>query len=72
MGKKFSIDLTLADYYGIRNALRETGKDPELLRRIEDEIEMLHAYFDGRLRLPYGVRPHLTFWNQGGVKRDER
>jgi hypothetical protein len=60
--KKFDISLTLAEFYAIRNALRKTGDEPELLAKIEAQIEMLQSYFDGRWHLPRGVRPYLGFW----------
>lgn len=60
--KKFSIDLTYAEFYALRNSLRKTGDEPELLAKIEAQIEMLQSYFDGRWHLPRGVRPYLGFW----------
>jgi hypothetical protein len=60
--KKFSIDLTYAEFYALRNSLRKTGDEPELLAKIEAQIEMLQAYFDGRWHLPRSVRPYLGFW----------
>jgi hypothetical protein len=62
--KKFEIRLTLAELYAIRNALYEMGNNDELLAKINDEIEMLHAYFDGRWHLPRGVRPVLGMWRK--------
>lgn len=51
MGKKrFSVSLTLSDLYAIRNALRNSGTDEEVLKKIEDKIKALHDYFDGRER----------------------
>lgn len=46
--KRFSMDFTLAELYGLRNALREAGSESELLARIEEQIQYLHDYFDGR------------------------
>ena len=60
--KKFDISLTLAEFYALRNALRKTGDEPELLAKINEQIEMLHAYFDGRRHLPREVRPYLEIW----------
>lgn len=60
--KKFSIDLTYAEFYALRNSLRKTGDEPELLAKIEAQIEMLQSYFDGRWHLPRSVRPYLGFW----------
>lgn len=48
--KKFSMCFTLAELYGLRNALRKVGNEPEILAKIEEKINYLHAYFDGRLR----------------------
>lgn len=51
MGKKrFSIRLTLSELYGIRNALRNSDTDKEILKKIENKIESLHDFFDGRSR----------------------
>ena len=60
--KKFRIDLTYAEFYAIRNALQKTGDEPELLAKINAQIEMLQSYFDGRWHLPRGVSPYLGFW----------
>jgi hypothetical protein len=60
--KRFEIRLTLAEFYAIRNALQKTGDEPELLAKIEAQIEMLQAYFDGRMHLPRSVRPYLGLW----------
>ncbi len=60
--KRFSIKLTMAEFYAIRNALIEQGHETELLDKINGQIEMLHAYFDGRWILPRGVRPSLDLW----------
>ena len=60
--KKFGIYLTYAEFYALRNSLRKTGDEPELLAKIEAQIEMLQSYFDGRWHLPQGVRPYLGFW----------
>lgn len=60
--KRFEIRLTLAEFYAIRKALTKQGDEPELLAKINEQIEMLHAYFDGRWHLPRGVRPYLGFW----------
>jgi hypothetical protein len=60
--KKFEISLTLAEFYAIRNALYEMGNNDELLAKINEQIDMLHAYFDGRWHLPRGVRPYLGIW----------
>lgn len=49
MSKKFSMRFTLAELYGLRNSLRKVGNEPEILARIEEKINYLHAYFDGRL-----------------------
>lgn len=49
MSKKFSMRFTLAELYGLRNALRKVGNEPEILAKIEEKINYLHAYFDGRL-----------------------
>ncbi len=40
---------TLAELYGLRNALRKVGNEPEILAKIEEKINYLHAFFDGRL-----------------------
>ena len=51
MGKKrFSIHLTLSELYGIRNALRKSDTDKEILKKIENKIKALHDFFDGRSR----------------------
>jgi hypothetical protein len=63
--KRFEIRLTLAEFYAIRNALAAQGNEPELLATINAEIEMLHAYFDGRWYLPYGIKPYLSMWRHG-------
>jgi len=54
--------LTLAEFYAIRKALTKQGDEPELLAKINEQIEMLHAYFDGRWHLPREVRPYLEIW----------
>ena len=66
--KKFDISLALAEFYAIRNALRKTGDEPELLAKIEAQIEMLHSYFDGRWHLPHGIEPNLQLWR---LEREE-
>lgn len=60
--KRFEIRLTLAELYAIRKALIKQGDEPELLSKINEQIEMLHAYFDGRWNLPLGVEPTLRLW----------
>lgn len=60
--KKFDISLTLAELYAIRNALYEMGNNDELLAKINEQIDMLHAYFDGRWILPKGIKPDLSMW----------
>lgn len=60
--KKFDISLTLAEFYAIRNALAEQKNEPELLATINEQIEMLHAYFDGRWHLPSEIKPDLSMW----------
>ena len=45
MGKKrFSISLTLSELYGIRNALRKSDTDKEILKKIENKIKALHDF----------------------------
>ena len=46
--KRHNIPLSLAEMYAIRNALRKTGGEPQLLEKIEKVIEAMHDYFDGR------------------------
>ena len=53
--KRFDVELSLSELYAIRNALRETGKEPDLLTRIEKKIARLHDFFDGRVH-------HLALW----------
>ena len=53
--KRFDVNLSLAELYAIRNSLRETGKEPALLARIERKIARLHDFFDGRTH-------HLALW----------
>jgi hypothetical protein len=60
--KKFDISLTLAEFYAIRNALAKQGNEIELLMKINEQIDMLHHYFDGRWHLPQGVEPNLRLW----------
>lgn len=60
--KKFEIRLTLAEFYAIRNALAKQGNEIELLMKINEQIDMLHHYFDGRWHLPKGVEPTLRLW----------
>ena len=60
--KKFDISLTLAEFYAIRNALAKQGNEIELLMKINEQIDMLHHYFDGRWHLPQGVEPNLQLW----------
>jgi hypothetical protein len=60
--KKFDISLTLAEFYAIRNALAKQGNEIELLMKINEQIDMLHHYFDGRWHLPHGVEPNLRLW----------
>lgn len=60
--KKFDISLTLAEFYAIRNALAKQGNEIELLMKINEQIDMLHHYFDGRWHLPKGVEPNLRLW----------
>ena len=36
----FTMSFTYAELYGLRNALRESGKEPELLDRIEEQIRL--------------------------------
>lgn len=62
--KKFEIRLTLAELYAIRNALYEMGNNDELLVKINEQIDMLHAYLDGRWILPKGIKPDLRMWRQ--------
>lgn len=62
--KRFEIRLTLAEFYAIRKALTKQGDEPELLAKINEQIEMLHAYFDGRWHSPGGVRPYLEIWRR--------
>jgi hypothetical protein len=62
--KKFEIRLTLAELYAIRNALYEMGNNDELLAKINEQIDMLHAYFDGRWILPKGIKPDLRMWRK--------
>lgn len=50
--KRHNIPLSLAEMYAIRNALRKTGGEPQLLEKIEKLIEAMHDYFDGRIRRP--------------------
>ncbi len=50
MSKKFSMRFSLAELYGLRNSLRKVGNEPEILAKIEEKINYLHAFFDGRLR----------------------
>jgi hypothetical protein len=63
--KRFDIGLTLAEFYAIRKALAMKGDEPELLAKINAQIEMLHAYFDRRWHLPRSVKPDLVFWKYG-------
>jgi hypothetical protein len=60
--QKFEIRLTLADFYAIRNALVKNGDEVELLFTINEQIDMLHHYFDGLWHLPKGVEPNLRLW----------
>ncbi len=60
--QKFEIRLTIADFYALRNALAKKGDELELLATINEQIEMLHAYIDGRWYLPKGVEPNLRLW----------
>ena len=60
--KKFEISLTLAEFYAIRNALAKQGNEIELLMKINEQIDMLHHYFDGRWHLPKGIEPNLRLW----------
>lgn len=63
--KRFNIELTLSELYAIRNALVKQGTEYDLLTRIEAQINMLHAYFDGRWHLPHGIKPDLSLWRGG-------
>lgn len=60
--KTFEIRLTIADFYAIRNALVKKGDELELLATINEQIDMLHHYFDGRWHLPKGIEPNLRLW----------
>lgn len=60
--KTFEIRLTLAEFYAIRNALAKQGNEIELLMKINEQIDMLHHYFDGRWHLPKGIEPNLRLW----------
>lgn len=60
--KRFGIRLTFAEFYAIRNALRKAGDDDKLLATIEEQIEMLHAYFDRRWILHRSQKPYLELW----------
>ena len=45
--KKFSMMLSLDEYYAIRHALELKGDEKNLLTRINNKIYKLHKYFDG-------------------------
>ena len=68
--KKFSIRLTLAEFYAIRNALYEQGNNDTLLEKINGHIDMLHAYFDGRWILPFGAKPDYDWWLMNGGSKN--
>lgn len=43
-------------------ALAKQDNEIELLMKINEQIDMLHHYFDGRWHLPKGVEPNLRLW----------
>ena len=65
--KRFSMDFTLAELYGLRNALWEAGSESELLARIEEQIQYLHDYFDGRyVPVCKEIGPSIEEWRDKG------
>lgn len=67
----FTMRFTYAELYGLRNALRESGKEPELLDRIEEQIRYLHDYFDGKyVPVCREIGPSIEEWR--GVDDDCR